>query len=69
MAEPLSKEFLETLRCPITRSPLHQEGDELVSEVEGLRYPIRGGLPDLLPDEAKPPEGQTLEAIKSKYGV
>jgi hypothetical protein len=56
------------LICPVTRSPLRQEADELVGEVGGLRYPIRDGMPVLLPDEAKLPDDiDSLEAFKNKY--
>jgi uncharacterized protein YbaR (Trm112 family) len=64
----LDPDLLATLVCPVTRSPLRQEGDELVSEVGGLRYPIRDGITILLPDEAKLPEGiATLAEFKAKY--
>ena len=53
----LSPEMLEMIRCPLTRSRLHQEGDFLVAEVGGLRYPIREGFPVMLVEEAKLPEG------------
>ncbi len=64
----LDPKLLEILVCPLTRSPLRQEGDELVGEVGGLRYPIRDGIPILLIDQAKLPEGiESLEAFKAKY--
>lgn len=48
-------ELLRMLICPVTRSPLKLEGEWLVSEVGGLRYPLRDGIPVLLADEAKLP--------------
>ena len=61
-------ELLEIRVCPLTRSPLKQEGDELVATVGGLRYPIRGGIPVLLVDEAKLPVGvASLEEFKKKF--
>ena len=56
--------LLELVVCPITRSKLRVEGEELVSEVGGVRYPIREGLPVLLPDAAKLPEGVTVEELR-----
>ena len=52
----ISPELLSVLRCPVTGSPLVQEGDELVSTVAGesgakLRYAIEDGIPLLLPPE------------------
>lgn len=49
--------LLEMLRCPLTLSRLRLEGDELVAEVGGLRYPVREGIPQMLPEEAALPEG------------
>src|SRR5262245_22217673 len=38
---PLSNpDFLAMLRCPVSRQPLHQDGNELVSEDARHRYPI-----------------------------
>jgi uncharacterized protein YbaR (Trm112 family) len=47
--------LLEILVCPITKTTLHYDRDrqELVSKVAGLAYPIRGGVPIMLPDEAR----------------
>ena len=67
MAE-INPELLETLICPLTRSPLKQEGDFLVGQIGGLRYPIRDGLPVLLINEAELPEGiESLEQFKQKF--
>ena len=67
----ISPDLLAILVCPLTRSPLQQEGDELVAtqpEGAGLRYPIRDGIPILLMDEATLPEGvDSLDAFKQKY--
>lgn len=66
--EALDPKLLEMLVCPLTRSPLRQEGDELVAEVGGLRYPIRDGIAVLLADQAKLPEGvASLDAFRQKY--
>lgn len=47
--------LLERLVCPITRTPLRHDKatDELVSDAAGLAYPIRGGVPVLLIEEAR----------------
>jgi uncharacterized protein YbaR (Trm112 family) len=52
----ISPDLLSVLRCPVTGSPLVQEGEELVSTAAGdsgvqLRYPIQDGIPLLLPPE------------------
>ncbi len=55
----LSPELLSVLRCPVTGSPLEQDGDELVTVTAGadgakLRYAIEDGIPLLLPPELLP---------------
>ena len=47
--------LLEILICPVTRTTLHydREKQELVSRAAGLAYPIRGGVPIMLPAEAR----------------
>jgi uncharacterized protein YbaR (Trm112 family) len=65
---PIQTQLLQMLRCPITLSKLTQDGDWLVSEVGGLRYPIRGGIPVMLPEEATLPEGvESLEEFKKRF--
>jgi uncharacterized protein len=55
----ISPDLLSVLRCPVTGSPLVQEGDELVSTAAGasgekLRYAIEDGIPLLLPPDLVP---------------
>jgi len=47
--------MLEALVCPETRDTLKYDADkqELVSENAGLAFPIRGGIPVMLVDEAR----------------
>jgi uncharacterized protein YbaR (Trm112 family) len=47
--------LLEILVCPITKGPLEydREAQELISRQAGLAYPIRDGIPIMLPDEAR----------------
>ena len=64
----IDPQLLEMLRCPLTRSRLRQEGEWLVAEVGGLRYPIREGIPVMLIEEAKlPAPFKTLEEFKAQY--
>ena len=56
----------EFLVCPITKSPLRRDGDFLVSQVGGLKYPIKDGIPLLLPTAPiLPPHYATLEQFKA----
>jgi hypothetical protein len=61
MSEPLAltvevdPRLLEVLVCPVTRGPLtyDREKAELVSRGARLAYPIRDGVPIMLPEEAR----------------
>ena len=48
--------LLEVLVCPVTRGPLtfDRAAGELVSKGAKLAYPIRDGIPIMLPEEARP---------------
>ncbi len=69
----IDPDLLKILVCPLTRSPLRQEGDELVAskpEGAGLRYPIREGIPVLLIDEAKlPTQVASLEEFRRRFAA
>jgi uncharacterized protein YbaR (Trm112 family) len=71
MSNPaLTDDLLSILRCPVTRSPLRRDGDFLVSQIGGLRYPIRDGIPVLLAEEAElPPDCPTLDEFKNRYAA
>jgi len=47
--------LLELLACPLTKGPLtwDPERSELVSRLAKLAYPVRGGIPIMLPSEAR----------------
>jgi uncharacterized protein len=65
----IDPELLQILRCPLTHSKLRQEGEFLVAEVGGLRYPVRDGIPVMLIEEAKLPPGvQSIDDLKKQYG-
>jgi uncharacterized protein YbaR (Trm112 family) len=60
-AAPLSAPYeidprlLEVLVCPVTHGPLTYDRDkqELISDSAKLAYPIRDGVPIMLPEEAR----------------
>ena len=64
----IDPELLSILRCPLTRSVLRQEGDYLVAEVGGLAYPVRDGIPVMLVEEARLPQGiSSLDEFRQRY--
>lgn len=55
----IDPKLLEILVCPLTRGPLEYDAtrQELVSRSARLAYPIRDGIPIMLPEEARALEG------------
>ena len=55
----LDPRLLEILVCPVTRSPLEFDRirGELISRGAKLAYPIRDGVPIMLPEEARELDG------------
>ena len=51
----VDSKLLEILVCPVTKGPLDYDRDtqELISKKAGLAYPVRDGIPIMLPDEAR----------------
>jgi uncharacterized protein YbaR (Trm112 family) len=51
--------LLEILVCPLTKTVLEYDvaRQELISRAAKLAYPIRDGIPIMLPEEARPIEG------------
>jgi uncharacterized protein len=54
-ASPVDPKLLEILVCPVTKGPLEYDAQkqELISRSAKLAYPIRGGIPVMLPEEAR----------------
>jgi uncharacterized protein YbaR (Trm112 family) len=54
----LDPRLLEILVCPLTKTALEYDAanQELISRAARLAYPIRDGVPIMLPDEARPLE-------------
>ena len=52
---PVDPRLLEVLVCPLTKGPLEYDraANELVSRTAGLAYPIRDGIPIMLPEDAR----------------
>ena len=54
-ASTVDPRLLEVLVCPLTHGPLEydRKAQELVSKKAKLAYPIRDGVPIMLPEEAR----------------
>jgi uncharacterized protein YbaR (Trm112 family) len=55
-ATRIDPKLLEILVCPMTKGRLDYDAEkqELISRQARLAYPIRDGIPILLPEEARP---------------
>ncbi|MGR2738849.1 Trm112 family protein [Halomonas sp. LR3S48] len=69
----MDKELLAMLVCPLCKGKLKydREAQELLCHYDGLAYPVRDGIPVMLPEEARrmevdeklpPSPGRTGEA-------
>jgi len=54
-AASVDPKLLEILVCPLTKCPLEYDAEkqELISRAAKLAYPIRDGIPIMLPEEAR----------------
>jgi hypothetical protein len=57
----IDKELLEILACPLCKTEVRLEAERLVCTKCGRRYPIRDGIPVMLPEEAEVP-GEAAQA-------
>lgn len=57
-ATRIDPRLLEILVCPLTKTALEfdAQAQELISRAARLAYPVRDGIPIMLPEEARPIE-------------
>lgn len=71
---PISADLLEILRCPVAVQQPNKFGNDpgqlelahncwLVSADSGYKYPIRDGIPVMLPEEGKKWKDTTVDAL------
>ena len=56
----IDPKLMEVLVCPVSKKPLVQRGDEFICKESKLAYPIRDGIPIMLPEEAREIEEHEL---------
>jgi uncharacterized protein YbaR (Trm112 family) len=59
----LDKKLLDILACPVCKGPLvyRKQEQELICKGDRLAYPLRGGIPVMLEEEARAlPADETL---------
>lgn len=61
----MDKYLLDILVDPITKGPLvyDKKNQELLSRVSRLAYPIRDGIPVMLPEEARELSSEEIEQL------
>jgi uncharacterized protein len=59
----IDPKLLEILVCPLTKTVLQYDAErqELISRAARLAYPIRDGIPIMLPEEARPLDEEELK--------
>ncbi len=62
----MDKFLLDILVDPITKGPLvyDRKNQELLSRASRLAYPIRDGIPVMLPEEARELSNDEIEALR-----
>ncbi|MCP4331620.1 MAG: Trm112 family protein [Gammaproteobacteria bacterium] len=61
----MDKHLLDILVDPVTKGPLiyDRKQQELISRAARLAYPIRDGIPVMLPEEARELSSEEVEAL------
>ena len=61
----MDKHLLDILVDPVTKGPLiyDKKNQELLSRAARLAYPIRDGIPVMLPEEARELSSDEIEAL------
>jgi uncharacterized protein YbaR (Trm112 family) len=57
----IDPKLMEILVCPVSKKSLIQKGEELFCKESKLAYPIRDGIPIMLPEEARELEEHELK--------
>ena len=62
----MDKHLLDILVDPVTKGPLiyDKQRQELISRASRLAYPIRDGIPIMLPEEARELSSEEVESLK-----
>ncbi len=61
----MDKHLLDILVDPVTKGPLiyDKKNQELISRASRLAYPIRDGIPVMLPEEARELNSEEIEQL------
>jgi uncharacterized protein YbaR (Trm112 family) len=62
----MDKHLLDILVDPVTKGPLIYDSkrQELISRAARLAYPIRDGIPVMLPEEARELSSEEVDALR-----
>lgn len=66
----ISKELLDILVCPLSKAPLVEDGDTLVSTDRKTRrrYKVEDGIPNMLIEESEELSEDAWTEIMKKHG-
>jgi len=68
---PVSEKLMEILACPLSKAPVIQEGDWIISTDQETRrrYPIRDDIPVMLIDEAEQLDEAEWKELMARHNV
>lgn len=68
---PVSEKLMEILACPLSKAPVVQEGEWIISTDQETRrrYPIRDDIPVMLVDEAEEMEEAEWKEVMTRHNV
>ena len=65
----IGQDLVEMLVCPLGKAPLRLEGETLVCTRCGLTYSIVDGIPNMLIEEARLPDGvESVNQLECRQG-
>ena len=67
---PIDPELLQLLACPLSRAPLVEDGETLVSTDPATRrrYRVESGIPVMLVEESEELDEVTWRAVMARHG-
>ncbi len=68
---PISEKLLEIMACPLSKAPVVQDGDSIVSTdlKTRKRYPIKDGIPVMLIEESEEMNETEWRDVMTRHNV
>ncbi|MBN2326100.1 MAG: hypothetical protein JXR73_03025 [Candidatus Omnitrophica bacterium] len=68
---PISKKLLDILACPLSKKPVVEDGDWIISTDPETRrrYPIKDGIPSMLIEESQEMNEEEWREVMMRHNV